>query len=51
MSTTSNATAWQLLETHQKEWTNVHLKDLFAMHPNRFEQCSVQAGDILLDFS
>jgi glucose-6-phosphate isomerase len=43
--------AWQALQAHQQTLANTHIQDLFKEMPNRFEQFSVQAGDILLDFS
>ena len=45
------STIGQQLHTHQKIIKNTHLKHLFNENPNRFEQFSVQASDILLDFS
>jgi len=43
--------AWQALEEHQREMAEVHMRDLFARDPQRFERFSLQLGDILLDYS
>src|SRR5512139_1798594 len=43
--------AWQALQEHQREMAEVHMRDLFARDPQRFERFSLRLGDILLDFS
>jgi len=43
--------SWQALQAHQKSLENVHLRDLFAADPKRFEKFSIQVGGLLLDFS
>jgi glucose-6-phosphate isomerase len=43
--------AWKALKTHQKEMASVHMRDLFAADPKRFDRFSVRFGDILLDYS
>lgn len=43
--------AWKDLSDHQKEMKNVQMKDLFTKNPNRFEEMSLQLGDILFDYS
>src|SRR5512136_2701210 len=43
--------AWQALQRHQREMAEVHMRDLFARDPQRFEQFSLQTGDILFDYS
>ena len=43
--------AWQALDAHQKEMAGVHMRDLFAQDPQRFERFSLRLGDILLDYS
>ncbi len=44
--------AWQALDAHQKEIAGVHMRDLFAQDPQRFERFSLRhAGDILFDYS
>jgi glucose-6-phosphate isomerase len=42
---------WQSLQQHQQQLAHVHLRELFANHPQRFEQLSVQACNLLLDYS
>lgn len=43
--------AWRALSIHQHEMAEVHMRDLFAQDPQRFEHFSLQLGDILLDYS
>ena len=43
--------AWKDLSEHQKEMKNVQMKDLFVKNPERFEEMSLQLGDILFDYS
>jgi glucose-6-phosphate isomerase len=43
--------AWQALQRHQREMAEVHMCDLFARDPRRFENFSLRAGDILFDYS
>ncbi|MDR0528110.1 MAG: glucose-6-phosphate isomerase [Zoogloeaceae bacterium] len=45
------ALAWQSLETHANALKPRHLRELFARHPTRFEDFSLTAGDLLIDFS
>ena len=42
---------WQPLEQHQQQLANVHLRELFAENPQRFEKFSLQVCDLLLDYS
>jgi glucose-6-phosphate isomerase len=44
-------TAWQALQEHQREMAGVHMRDLFAGDPRRFEGFSLRIGDILFDYS
>ncbi len=39
------------LQAHQSEMAAVHMRDLFAADPARFERFSLQVGDLLLDYS
>jgi glucose-6-phosphate isomerase len=39
------------LKAHQAAMAAVHMRDLFASDPQRFERFSLQAGDLLLDYS
>ena len=43
--------AWQALQEHQREMAEVHMRDLFAQDPQRFERFSLRIGDILFDYS
>ncbi len=43
--------AWQALAQHQREMAEVHMRDLFAQDPQRFERFSLRMGDILFDYS
>jgi glucose-6-phosphate isomerase len=43
--------AWRALEKHRQEMAGVHMRDLFAADPQRFERFSLNFNDILFDFS
>ncbi len=55
--------AWQALQKHQREMAEVHMRDLFARDPQRFDKFSLRlpggtsgepdhrSGDILFDYS
>jgi glucose-6-phosphate isomerase len=49
--------AWRALQKHQREMAEVHMRDLFARDPQRFENLSLQLsdgtsdGEILFDYS
>ena len=43
--------AWQALRRHHQDMADVHMRDLFARDPGRFERFSLRLGDILLDYS
>jgi glucose-6-phosphate isomerase len=43
--------AGQALEAHYKDIASVHLRDLFAQDPKRFDNFSVSACGLLLDYS
>lgn len=43
--------AWQALAQHREAIAGLHLRNLFADDPRRFERFSIQFGDILFDFS
>ena len=43
--------AWQQLATHAQQMKQLHIKDLFAQTPDRFQQFSLSEGDVLLDYS
>ena len=43
--------AWQALQKHRRKMAKVHMRDLFARDPQRFERFSLRVGDILFDYS
>ena len=51
MSLVSQLPAWKALEEHYQEVSGLHMRDLFATDPERFEKFSLQLGDILFDYS
>lgn len=51
MSTLTHSLAWQAIDAHQKEMADVHMRDLFAQDPHRFNKFSLKFGDILFDYS
>jgi glucose-6-phosphate isomerase len=51
MSRLTDSPAWQALSSHQPEITGLHMRDLFARDPHRFERFSLRVGDILFDYS
>jgi glucose-6-phosphate isomerase len=51
MSQLTQSPAWQALLAHQQEIAPLHMRDLFAADPARFEKFSLQFNDILLDYS
>ncbi|HEX4054461.1 MAG TPA: glucose-6-phosphate isomerase [Tepidisphaeraceae bacterium] len=51
MSTLTQSNPWKALESHHQQVSSLHMRDLFAADPKRFEKFSLRFGDILLDFS
>lgn len=51
MSTIASSSTWKALAQHQKAMQNVHMRDLFAQDPKRFDNFSLKFNDILFDFS
>ncbi|MGB4380652.1 MAG: glucose-6-phosphate isomerase, partial [Bacillota bacterium] len=43
--------AWQTLAAHAKKMQTVHMRDLFASNPHRFEEFSIRFEDLLFDYS
>ncbi len=43
--------SWQHLSEHYEKIKDVHMKDLFADDPQRFNRFSIRFKDILLDYS
>ena len=51
MSTLTNSPAWKALGEHYQGMSSLHMRDLFAQDPERFERFSLRLGDILFDYS
>jgi glucose-6-phosphate isomerase len=51
MSLLNDSPAWQALLVHQRQMTGVHMRDLFAADPQRFDRFYIRLGDILFDYS
>jgi len=43
--------AWRALQQHQLEMAEVHMRELFARDPQRFDHFSLRVGEILFDYS
>jgi len=43
--------AWKLLTEHFRQVKDLHMKDLFAEDPRRFDKYSIRFNDILFDYS
>ena len=43
--------AWQTLAAHAKKMQTVHMRDLFASSPHRFEEFSIRFEGLLFDYS
>ena len=43
--------AWQALQAHYEAIKDVHMRDLFAADPHRFDRFSLRFDDILFDYS
>lgn len=51
MTNPTTLPVWQSLIQHQQEVFPLHMRDLFAENPNRFNQFSLKMDDLLLDYS
>ena len=51
MSTLTESPAWKALKAHYSEVSELHMRDLFAQDPDRFDRFHLRFEDILLDFS
>ena len=51
MSVPSDLPVWQELKAHHAAIADLHLRDLFAADPDRFDRFSRRFGDLLVDFS
>lgn len=50
-TTLIDSPAWKALSNHFEESKQLHMLDLFAKDPKRFEKYSIQQGNLLLDYS
>jgi len=51
MTVPTRTHAWQALAAHLEEIKRLHMRDLFAQDPQRFQRFSLRFRDILLDYS
>jgi glucose-6-phosphate isomerase len=51
MQNITKSPLWQALNAHQLVMKETHLRDFFAQEPDRFNQFSIEVGDLLLDYS
>ncbi len=51
MTSLTRTPAWKALEAHASEMASVHMRELFAEDPGRFESFSIRLGDLLFDYS
>lgn len=51
MATLTQHPSWQALCQHQQSLASVHMRELFAANPKRFEQFSKKLNDLLVDYS
>jgi glucose-6-phosphate isomerase len=51
MSDLTHSQAWQALAAHAATMRDVHLRELFAQEPKRFETLSLRLDDLLFDYS
>ncbi len=51
MAGLEKTSTWQALVQHQHDIAGLHMRDLFAADPQRFERFSLWLGDILFDYS
>jgi len=51
MSHLTASPAWQALVAHRTAMNDVHMRDLFAQDPQRFDRFSLRFQDILFDYS
>lgn len=51
MSSLQQSSAWQQLQQHYAQVKDLHMRDLFAQDPGRFDALTIRFGDILFDYS
>lgn len=50
-SSVAQTSLWNTLEEHSGEISQLHMRDMFAEDPERFEKFSLKLNDILFDYS
>ena len=51
MSNLTTSPAWLALTAHRQEMAGVHMRELFAQDPQRFDRFSLQFSSLLFDYS
>jgi glucose-6-phosphate isomerase len=51
MSTLTQSNSWKALASHYQQVSSLHMRDLFAKDPKRFEKFSLRFNEFLFDFS
>ncbi len=51
MTALTQSPAWKALLAHKRDIATVHMRDLFAEDPDRFQRFSLSLGDLLFDYS
>ena len=51
MPSIKSTSAWKALENHHAATKHLHMRDLFADDPDRFDKFTIRTGDMLLDYS
>ncbi len=51
MTDLTQSAVWKALAAHYQDVAHIHMRDLFAHDPQRFENFSLQFDDLLLDYS
>jgi glucose-6-phosphate isomerase len=51
MTDLTQSAAWKALAAHYQDVAHIHMRDLFAHDPQRFNNFSLQFDDLLLDYS
>ncbi|MDQ7057526.1 MAG: glucose-6-phosphate isomerase [Ghiorsea sp.] len=51
MSKLTQTASWKALAAHAEDMKKVHMRDLFAQDPERFNKYSLKLNDILVDYS
>ena len=46
-----DSAAWKALQAHHSQIAPVHMREMFAKDPQRFERFSIRFQDMLVDYS